>query len=156
MAVYIIYIYVCIYIYVYICVYVYMYIYTYSIIITYITLTRRIRAAQWTYWHKNQNISGLPQPRCCRSCSKHGRHKGGKLGKYRGNMTNRPPLWLSFVCNWIGATLSIFEFTTSSDHWKTIAGWFPFPPVRALPIAAPGLSGRAKPIHGIFKPKKWE
>ena len=69
MAVYIIYIYVCIYIYVYICVYVYMYIYTYSIIITYITLTRRIRAAQWTYWHKNQNISGLPQPRCCRSCA---------------------------------------------------------------------------------------
>ena len=38
-------------------------------------------------------------------CSKNGRYKGGKLGKYRGNMTNRPPLWLSFVCNWIGATL---------------------------------------------------
>ena len=36
-------------------------------------------------------------------CSKNGRHKGGKLGKYGGNMTNRP--WLSFVCNWIGATL---------------------------------------------------
>ena len=40
-------------------------------------------------------------------CSKNGRYKGGKLGKYRGNTTNRPPSWLSFVCNWIGATLEM-------------------------------------------------
>ena len=39
-------------------------------------------------------------------CSKNGMYKGGKLGKYRGNMTSRSPLWLSFVCNWIGATLA--------------------------------------------------
>ena len=37
----------------------------------------------------------------------------GKLGKYRGNMTNRPPLWLSFVCNWIGATLFNDKFQST-------------------------------------------
>ena len=46
-------------------------------------------------------------------CSKNGRYKGGKLGKYRGNMTNRPPLWLSFVCNWIGATLFNDKFQST-------------------------------------------
>jgi hypothetical protein len=35
------------------------------------------------------------------------------LGKYRGNMTNRPPLWLSFVCNWIGATLFNDKFQST-------------------------------------------
>ena len=40
-------------------------------------------------------------------CSKHCSHKGGKLGKKMRQHDEKDPLArLSFVCNWIGATLS--------------------------------------------------
>ena len=50
-------------------------------------------------------------------CSKLRRYKGGKLGKYRGNMTKKEPLArLSFVCNWIGATLfEVHSYPPFSD-----------------------------------------
>ena len=71
-------------------------------------LHTQVRSKRLSNW----NLARWRSP-ICQGCSKNGRYKGGKLGKYRGNMTNRPPLWLSFVCNWIGATLFNDKFQST-------------------------------------------